>query len=434
MHWKEKLKTGHHEGWPMLFLGILVLLSLLLSGWIWVQKVNQKGINPITQKNETASVATRDANLSQLLIVNQAGVPYLVDDGRSDLTKIINIMSNWQLGKPEVHKYTPQKFVQEMKRPDTILMAYANPVSGNLVGKTFGDKMFMAGVDGVKYIQLSTTDQDKNIQFFDEGRRKIYRFPLVQSSDKIKRMKLNAERGRVDLTYQKYQVHLTRLEPTKVKIRSYLIETETPDNVANRLFDEKEYTQHQDDEKQQGIYNDGTRRQLIDDKLHGCYRYDYYPKQKVPMNQFDKRSDLANQLINEVYNDESMPYVSHYGEGNTIVYRPYIDNLPVFSDEDYGVLKFNLLNNQHLQIDFSKYVLRVPLPASKNREVTMGSWPGVKQQLVNANFDVTQIQDWVLGYEWSGDEKHQVANLEPHWFIQLKDGEWYPVETYLKGA
>lgn len=423
------------QNWRSIFLTFLVLTSLILTALVVQQVVSQnQGMsqsNNVSQNNLNLSQQI-NYNVNQLVTINTNSKAELITENRVNLNQIAAIIKKWKVGKPTITTYNKVDFTKEIKRKNTILLGYGNPVSKQVLWDTLGMQYQFKDINGINWIQVSKNNQLKGVNFIDTKHRVIYHFPKIQNDHDLKKIKLSKKRIPVQLDYQHDNLEITRLAPMVLSQRSYVIAHEEADEIVERLFDGSNQNQHVQN-NQQMIYTDGRQRQLIQKGAQKQYAYDYYPN-RLKLNSFNQRVDYATKLIHKVYaGDDNLEYLQINEEGREIYFQPYVDNLPVFNEQGLGSVTFKQYSTKHIRLNFSSDSLKVPLPIADNKKIVLPAWPTVLQRLKKVNFETRQITNWTIGYEWT-NQNDDLAILKPAWFIQINYGEWEKVDKYVESG
>lgn len=421
------------QDWRSLVLTILVLTSLILTGLVVQQVVTQnQGIsqsNNVSQNNLNLSQQI-NYNVNQLVTINADNKAELVTENRANLNQIIKVVQKYQVGKPTITAYNKADFTKKIKRNNTILLGYGNPVSKQVLWDTFGMQYQFKDESGISWVQISKDNQFKGINFIDTKHRVIYHFPQIQADQDLKKIKLSTKRIPIKIGYQHDNLEITRLAPMVLSQRSYVVAHEDAEEIVERLFDGNHQNQRTKND-QQTVYTDGSQRQLVQKGSKNQYVYDYYPN-RLKLDSFNRRIDYATKLIHEVYaGDDNLEYLQIKGEGRELYFQPYVDNFLVFNDQGLGVVTFKQSSEKHIRLNFSSDSLKVPLPISDNKKIVLPAWPTVLKQLKQADFDTNQITNWTIGYQWVS-ENDDLATLKPAWFIQIDNGKWKIVDKYIE--
>lgn len=178
------------QDWRSLVLTILVLTSLILTGLVVQQVVTQnQGIsqsNNVSQNNLNLSQQI-NYNVNQLVTINADNKAELVTENRANLNQIIKVVQKYQVGKPTITAYNKADFTKKIKRNNTILLGYGNPVSKQVLWDTFGMQYQFKDESGISWVQISKDNQFKGINFIDTKHRVIYHFPQIQADQDLKK-------------------------------------------------------------------------------------------------------------------------------------------------------------------------------------------------------------------------------------------------------
>ncbi|QIL50257.1 hypothetical protein G7084_02295 [Weissella coleopterorum] len=423
------------QDWRSIVLTVLVLTSLILTALVVQQVVTQNQgtsqSNNVSQNNLNINQQI-NYNVNQLVTIDADGKAELVMENRADINQLTQLVKKWQVGKPTIEKYNQRSFSEKIYAKNTMLLGYGNPVSKQVLWDTFGMQFQIKDTNGISWVQIAQDDHLKGINFIDTKHRTIYHFPQIQRDQALHQIKLSKKRIPIQLGYQHNNIEITRLAPTKLSQRSYVVAHEAADDIVERLFDGNNQNQHAQS-NQQMIYTDGHQRRLVKKDVQKKYVYDYYPS-LLKLNNFNQRIDYATKLIHGVYaGDDNLEYLQIKGEGHELYFQPYVDNLPVFNSQGLGAVTFKQYSKQHIKLTFSSDSLKVPLPIEDNQKVVLPAWTTVLQKLKKAGLASADITNWTIGYQWIVQD-NDLALLKPAWFIQIKNGKWITVDKYLEGG
>jgi regulatory protein YycH of two-component signal transduction system YycFG len=130
-----------------------------------------------------------------------------------------------------------------------------------------------------------------------------------------------------------------------------------------------------------------------------------------------------HQLTDDLY------YFEETNNAKSLMYRLFVNGLPVFNQTDNGTVQVKQKPNNHEQIILSQYSLRVPLPTDNKNKVTLPTMDEEINKLMAAGIDKTDIQKILLGYRWRLNPKDQIVTLEPTWYFE-QDHVWRSVDNW----
>lgn len=148
--------------------------------------------------------------------------------------------------------------------------------------------------------------------------------------------------------------------------------------------------------------------------------------QSVSGTEKQKLDETAN-LLNKLLTDKGRWLLTDYTSESDVVYRKFVNNLPVFGADHVAKTSFKLSNTQITNLQLSTLTIQTQL-TSRNEKYEIMSGTNALEILRNNGIDNSEIEDMQLGYRWvqSKDSK-RLVELIPAWMIK-RDGSWYMLE------
>ncbi|MDR3241657.1 MAG: two-component system activity regulator YycH [Lactobacillaceae bacterium] len=424
------------RNWAQITLIAAVLLSVVLSAFIWLQVVNQDKVQVKRSSTSEASV-TIDATtslymLNELIYTDDTGSTNYFIENRDSLTKLSNIMKNWQVGRVSEKSYSTKQYLKEVRQERTVLFGFGRTVSNLGVAEAIGKQFKLPKNVQVNFIQVPSSDYPTEVRLFDDLHKKIYTFSVILAKKTPKDVKFDGNHVRANLVYQKHSLRIKLLQAIPIQVHSYLLGEDSVENYVNALFAGKDVPQRNFQSGDEIIYNDGASRQLSEEQQNGKMTFDYYSS-KDDGDDLNERIKFNTDWVQKIHQSaDNLGYFSSSDEGRKMQFRLFVDGIPVFNNSDYGAVQVTQISKRHLRMKFSKYTLKVPLPTSKAEVVMLPTVETKMAELKKANVSTDDIEDWTMGYQWITNNDDKIVTLRPMWFVELKDHAWQSVDEYAK--
>lgn len=423
------------------FLAFLVLLSFLLSYYLWTAgrgmdeeelTSGQAGQSSVSITTHTQSDTFRPTivalhgmeNQNQIQIGRSYPLRDLLNDifetqnlnqiERSNLTSYEDYMNELEQGRwiefvyPEGQPLgmIDQKFdeiSQDMNNNfyDRISINIDNPSSVYFY-HTESEEMHVASTLEGEEVTIEPFLNEENITYIDA-------FPIFLNNNIVY---LPTEP--VDIPYRRYVIDQL---PTSVYISNFFPDTSLVDSRSNANITR---------------YIDLTKEVSINQNI---YTLDYLrqisnPTGLEPTTRFERSFDQVNRFEN--WSDTFI--LSEYDREEEIIeFQREIEGYPVFSLNGYEtVSEIGLVETgvTHLKLPLRFINTPITIQGTPVRELISG------EELLNRLEEATsgnlynQIDDLSIGYSWDeNEEESQVVNFNPDWFV-LSNGSWMTLNDY----
>jgi len=368
---------------------------------------------------------------SQFISTSKSGKQEQLTDNRVNVaTDLRDRMSHFTAQDAKnISHGNAKKYLNQLKRHDTVLLNYNSAISVNFFRKAFKNQLKSPN-QKFNRMQLLLNDPNHLYLLNDQGYR-IVRVTLKNNrAGKLRHVIADRMvKHPVSFRLLNNKVILNYPNSFKVRTYSYQLTQQTQDYYANRIMTTNANSNVQvKRHKNSTDYDDhGFRHMNIDNATDTVTFTDYNSQVK---------SSSFLQTMNHVYEQfimvgmplDNIRFYSYDPSTDTAVFRTYAGGLPVFDQSNFGAIQMRVLDQSSYRMRFSLDSLQVPIPPVQSSATVM-STKDLLQHLKSAGVRQNKIQDIELGYEWSRDKTlSKVVNLSPTWYVKIGN-QW---ENYRK--
>ena len=413
-------------------LAVVVIISMTLSIVLWSNPSYKQ-----TQNSNPSRSDLTEKTLASLYMPNQA--IYTGKNGKQwlALNSTVNVIG-------EVHKRLSKyhydhirrisygsnsKYFKYLHRQRSIALNYQNNITFNLLKRIVNDHVKTSSDRRINRI-IVPTNHHRFIYLLCDSNRAVYKV-------NVKHRSLTGLRSIVKRSLRKIPVRVISMNRTPIvefkrsvsmPRYEYLINRQTKNYDIMHLLNNAQKigsVKH----RHYTAYNNGSDRQL---------RFDHYQDVTyINDHQVNLHHHFDRTLMTSYHNllGLNLPLTGiHYFESNprnqTVVYRDFVENFPVFNPTQLGLLSVKYLKHS-VHYNYSLESLQIPLPDGR-KDVRLPSTRQILTKLKKHGFNLRKIQAIELGYRWQNARPSKdLANLTPSWFIEYHH-RWISYRQLLK--
>lgn len=410
-------------------LGALICLSLFLTFIIWTRpsQFNEE-IN--TNQGTTSSVSVV-RKLPQVfgptqIVLHSYGETnvFFQSDVVSSLTKEL---ANWKIHSVEEPvELSNEEYQDKLNQTNAVEMVFTQKISFGIFSDVF-DNLAGEYYDR-SFNRLYFSEDDVDQIYFYNTQSKLFYSETIEGIDQKKvnellndeKEKYYAATAVLDEGKQVY----TSLNEVELPYLSYLVERQTNQLFIEQLFDDTSEVREDSDNSENIVsYNDYVSELQINENTDILT---YYRNR----NSENKLSitDTLRESYNELIQYENWSSTVHYFDYNDstreVIYRRYIEGLPVFSELfDYGTTHITVVEDGLSRLQVPLVIAQTPI-SDVEEQKTLPSGVSILESLEAYGYDSEEIDDIKIGYTWTNNkESDRVINLEPNWYIKI-NGTW----------
>ncbi|MBC2274381.1 transcriptional regulator [Listeria welshimeri] len=424
-------------GFRSFLLTILVILSIVLSYFIWKGQPDYEAINVKEVEKTTIdkTMTTSQVFKPYKLVVNSNGNNYQ-SLNESLLNEIMAQGKAFSFSEVVLaNKKNSEEYEKVVHKNGTIEIVFPNNIPFSIFSQIFqveGDGIESAFFNRI-VLDINNTDTGlHSVYFANDDQENIYQSSLQNKDiDKIEKIiKKNQKKLTQNnkLILNKRNMFLSS-EETKLNRKKYII-----DSLEINLFTSALFQDSGTVKSEGNTYTDGSSviEMDTDNKV-----LEYVNPSQERTNPEDLSSAKRAGLIQDSFNfindhagwtgDGSYYFTGYTGESATTNFSLFIDNLQVYNEN--GMADISVTEGLEAVYKYMRPFFRLDtdVPGEK-KEVTLPSSYSVYKQLsANPNVKAEEIEDIVPGYHMTRSESsgmNRIVTLEPTWLYKYHD-KWF---------
>ncbi|MBC1955504.1 transcriptional regulator [Listeria welshimeri] len=424
-------------GFRSFLLTILVILSIVLSYFIWKGQPDYEAINVKEVEKTTIdkTMTTSQVFKPYKLVVNSNGNNYQ-SLNESLLNEIMAQGKAFSFSEVVLaNKKNSEEYEKVVHKNGTIEIVFPNNIPFSIFSQIFqveGDGIESAFFNRI-VLDINNTDTGlHSVYFANDDQENIYQSSLqnkdIDKIEKIIKKNQNKLTQNNKLILNKRNMFLSS-EETKLNRKKYII-----DSLEINLFTSALFQDSGTVKSEGNTYTDGSSviEMDTDNKV-----LEYVNPSQERTNPEDLSSAKRAGLIQDSFNfindhagwtgDGSYYFTGYTGESATTNFSLFIDNLQVYNEN--GMADISVTEGLEAVYKYMRPFFRLDtdVPGEK-KEVTLSSSYSVYKQLsANPNVKAEEIEDIVPGYHMTRSESsgmNRIVTLEPTWLYKYHD-KWF---------
>ncbi|MBC1644112.1 transcriptional regulator [Listeria welshimeri] len=424
-------------GFRSFLLTILVILSIVLSYFIWKGQPDYEAINVKEVEKTTIdkTMTTSQVFKPYKLVVNSNGNNYQ-SLNESLLNEIMAQGKAFSFSEVVLaNKKNSEEYEKVVHKNGTIEIVFPNNIPFSIFSQIFqveGDGIESAFFNRI-VLDINNTDTGlHSVYFANDDQENIYQSSLqnkdIDKIEKIIKKNQNKLTQNNKLILNKRNMFLSS-EETKLNRKKYII-----DSLEINLFTSALFQDSGTVKSEGNTYTDGSSviEMDTDNKV-----LEYVNPSQERTNPEDLSSAKRAGLIQDSFNfindhagwtgDGSYYFTGYTSESATTNFSLFIDNLQVYNEN--GMADISVTEGLEAVYKYMRPFFRLDtdVPGEK-KEVTLPSSYSVYKQLsANPNVKAEEIEDIVPGYHMTRSESsgmNRIVTLEPTWLYKYHD-KWF---------
>ncbi|WP_170999529.1 YycH family regulatory protein [Paucilactobacillus kaifaensis] len=427
------------DNWLPILLTIAVLISLVLSWFIWTNPARyERGRETDTSsQSQLASKSISDIFLpTQVIKTNQKGSQYLLHAKKVNLVlSLKQKLNNWKLGN--ISRLTSQdqgQYKKYLMQKNTIALNYPSQVSTTIFNKTFGQSINKHQLKQFNRIIIPLKNTN-NIYLLSDKNMAVYRVHVSKHPQisKIKQL-VNSKTEQYSVREQLINNRFMLTYPKSISMPSYsyLMNKQSANSFMTTLLNSvssSAVTVHKKDHVT--TYANGSNKRMLVNTKNGTVSYENFGSSTKGANtinglltkSFQQLSGIGVPLENIRYDHSNL-------NQRKVIYRGYVESFPIFNQTEYGAIQIKYLKSGEQKFFFSLYSLQVPVPNGAKR-VELPSTKSMLNQLGQAGIKTNKIKNIRLAYEWqTNKDSSMVIDLKPTYYVYYQ-GKWKNYATLI---
>lgn len=425
------------DNWIPILLTIMVVVSLILSGIVWVNPYRFEhrtgrelgsGTRPVTTQSmrdiymPTSVIHTKTDGSQHELYGQPANLILTVGQQ----------LSNWQLHQTRrVANNNQSAYLGYLRKSNSLLLSYPSAVPLNIFNDSFNQELDSRRLSRVNHIVIPLNDP-RHIYLMSDKGFMVFRVDTKKHDfSQLKKAMQGGHSISADHKMVNNKPLVTYPHGLKLPVFAYQVNHANMDNVSQALMNKSKRSISTHTNGSVITYSDGGSRHLNYNQQLGVADYENYVGQESDYSYSQIFGRVYNRLSKSTIPLDSLRYDNyHKGRRSQVVtYRSYVENFPIYNENGYGEVQMQIGDEGVERCHFTPLSIQVPLPVNQ-RKVKLPSTAVVFNQLREAGKlkDVSAIR---VGYLWSGGANEKTVTLTPSYFVHYH-GNWVDYQTLVK--
>lgn len=422
--------TKMKDNWIAIILTIVVIISLVLSGIVWVNPYRTDhrffGDNGGATSRQVTTQSMRDIYLPTEVIKtnHDQGQHLLYGQPQNTVLTARQSIEKWRLHRlTRIQSGRQGNYLNYLRLNNSLMLSYPTSVPMTIFNDSFNQNLNYNSLDRVDHIviPLDSSNRINRIYLLSDRNYRVFRVKVDNASIKSIRQSLTGG-STMSVDHKIYDGRPMVTYPHGVKLPNfgYQISKINPDSISQTLMNNssKQSTVTSQRENNQIIYQGGTSRRLTFDPNKGTLDYENYVGRADDFSYQQIFGHIYNQLAGTGVPLDSLRFDSYNSKSESITYRSFVEGFPIFNDDGYGSVQIQNNHDGAERYHFSKYSLQVPVSV-KAKKTSLPSSAVIFNNLRTANKlkDVTGIR---IGYQWKTDQNAKTVTLTPTYYIRYR--------------
>lgn len=212
--------------------------------------------------------------------------------------------------------------------------------------------------------------------------------------------------------------------PVTVDKLTYMIEQQSNSTFLNVLFTSPREIQDFSDNHFVRYYAEGQNL-VINTETYEL-EYNQEISDETEMSAVEMIEASFDELRRKQLVTDDFWYYMNYND-KLITYRKFINNLPVFGQNNVSKIQFGMQADQVSTLRMSTMMLQTPL-TDRSQQYTLMSGEKAYQLLEASQTPISEVQSIRIGYTWlPSSESSRLIELVPAWYVKVAE-HWYLLE------
>ena len=433
--------TKIKDNWIAILLATVVVISLILSGLVWVNPYRTDhrffGDNGSTVGKQITTQSMRDIYLpTQVIKTNgDQGQHLLYGQPQNTVLTARQSIEQWKLRRlTRIESGRPSNYLNYLRTNNSVMLSYPSSVPMTIFNDSFNQNLSTTSLGKVDHIviPLDKSDHINRIYLLSDENFRVFRVK-VNNAD-ISGIRESLQGGSsVSVDHKIYDGLPLVTYPKGVKLPNfgYQISKINPDSVSQTLMNNssKQTSVKSQQENNHVVYQSGTSRRLIYDPEKGTLDYENYVGQADHFNYQQIFGHLYNLLAGTSIPLDSLRFDAYNDKTETITYRSFVEGFPIFNPDGFGEVQIQNNRDGAERYHFSKYSLQVPTPVKKSQTSLPSS--AVVFNGLRASGKNKEITGMRIGYQWQTDQNAKTVMLTPTYYLKYR-GNWEDYQDLIR--
>lgn len=347
-----KIKTN----WLAILLAVVVILSLILSGIVWVNPYRTDhrffGDTAPASGRQITTQSMRDIYMpTEVIKTDQDQGQHLLYGQEQNVV----LTARQSIGKCRLHRLTrvsaerPNNYLNYLRQNNTVMLSYPSSVPLTIFNDSFNQNLNYNNLGRINHIviPLSHSGRINHLYLLSDDNYRVFNVRADHAN--VQAIKRSLKGGSsLSVDHKIYDGYPLVTYPHGVKLPNFgdRISKLNPDSISQTLMNNSSRRSTVTSERQnnQIVYRAGTSRRLTLNMNKGTMDYENYTGQADQFSYQQIFGHLYNQLAASSIPLDSFRYDSYSSKNQTITYRSFVEGFPIFNDNDYGTV---MIQNNH---------------------------------------------------------------------------------------
>ena len=428
------------DNWIAILLTIVVVISLILSGIVWVNPYRSDhrffGDNGTGASRQITTQSMRDIYLpTQVIKTNHDQGQHLLYGQSSNVVLTAReSIEKWQLHRlTRIESGRENNYLNYLRLNNSIMLSYPSSVPMTIFNDSFNQDLNVNNMGKVNHIviPLDRGNHINRIYLLSDDNFRVFRVKVDHANVKAIRQSLRGG-SKISVDHKIFDGRPIVTYPHGVKLPDfgYQVTKINPDSVSQTLMNNSSKNSAVTTQRDNNhvIYQSGTSRRLTYDSNDGTLDYENFIGQTDHFSYQQMYGHLYNMLAGTGVPLDSLRFDSYSNRNEAITHRSFVEGFPIFNDQGYGTVQIQNNRDGAERYHFSLYSLQVPLPV-KNGKTSLPSSAVVFNGLRNAG-KIKDITGMRIGYEWKTNQSANTVTLTPTYYLKYR-GNWENYEELI---
>lgn len=434
------MMTKIKDNWVAILLAVVVIISLVLSGIVWVNPYRTDhrffGDSGSTTSKQMTTQSMRDIYLPTQVIKtnNDQGQHLLYGQSQNTVLTARQSIEKWQLRHlTRTQSGRSNNYLNYLRMNNSVMLSYPSGVPMTIFNASFNQNLNTNSLSKVDHIviPLDKSNHINRIYLLSDDHFRVFRVKVNDANIKAIRQSLSGGSS-VSVDHKIYGDTPIVTYPHGVKLPNfgYQISKINPDSISQTLMNSssKRAAVTSQRENDHIVYQGGAGRRLTFDPSKGTLDYENYVGRSDHFTYQQIFGHLYNLLAGTSIPLDSLRYDSYNSKTEAITYRSFVEGFPIFNSDGYGAVQIQNNRDGAERYHFSLYSLQVPIPVKKTK-TSLPSSAVVFNHLRSSGKD-KEISGMRIGYEWKTNQDDKTVNLTPTYYLKYR-GTWENYEDLI---
>lgn len=412
------------------FLVLMVILSIVLSAYIWgsnsrLSRIEQNGNQTVSK--EVGKKSLRNIYVPTQVFYYHKNQMYQVYDGENNLPLEFNKITD-QLTKRAAHsiKSSAKEYQKLLHNKDYMQLTYPDQITMPLFLTDLNKK------DNRKFNRFFVPINKSNSKYLylgDDTNNQLYRIAIrnISFNKLVKHAKGAKAATPVSFIKLRDGYSVIYKNGPKMSVYSYLTSQETNSYFVYRLLGSDSPSQRTTDNAI--IYSYENTQTLVASKKTHNYEFTDLQQNKVPKTMTQRLTDSLYYVRKIGLVDTNLRFFD--ADNEVFVYQNFVEEYPVFLPGIHNSRAQVKFSSNGIKINFNSLDFQVPVPSNGTKS-TLQPTDQILQKLELAGYKKEIINRIIVGYAVKKDsqDKNNLVDLIPTYYVKINK-KWMTVDEWL---